>query len=383
MFFSTVALSGQTLFFHESFDDANLSARGWYDNIKMVITPDEHIPNSFASVEFKFYKGSKTPTQGGGIRRLIPESEEVYLNYWIKYSTNWVGSRKPYHPHEFHFITNENDKWVGPSYTHLTAYIEQNGGKPMLSIQDGQNIEESAIGIDLQSVTENRSVAGCNGTSDSYPSGDCYLSGNLHMNGKTWKSEKVCFSNNPGDFYKNDWHFAEAYFKLNSIQNGKGMVDGVLQYWFDGIIIIDVSNATLRTGKFPNMKFNQFLIAPYIGDGSPVEQTMWIDEITVASSKMLTRTNGIDSYQDYLKIFPNPFHSGTTIQFSIKDNDYVTLKIIDNQGIEIDTLINRMMEKGTYEVIFYNGHNATGALFCRLQVGNSVSIKKMIVKPQD
>ena len=33
------------------------------------------------------------------------------------------------------------------------------------------------------------------------------------------------------------------------------------------------------------MQFNQLIIAPYIGDGSPVTQTMWIDNLTVGTGK--------------------------------------------------------------------------------------------------
>jgi hypothetical protein len=30
------------------------------------------------------------------------------------------------------------------------------------------------------------------------------------------------------------------------------------------------------------MKFNQMLLLPFIGDGSPVDQTFWIDDLTLA-----------------------------------------------------------------------------------------------------
>jgi hypothetical protein len=33
------------------------------------------------------------------------------------------------------------------------------------------------------------------------------------------------------------------------------------------------------------MKFNQFLLAPHIGDGSPVDQAFWIDELQVATGR--------------------------------------------------------------------------------------------------
>jgi hypothetical protein len=41
----------------------------------------------------------------------------------------------------------------------------------------------------------------------------------------------------------------------------------------------------LRTGARASMQFNQFVIAPYIGDGSPVTQSMWIDNLSVATGR--------------------------------------------------------------------------------------------------
>jgi hypothetical protein len=109
--------------------------------------------------------------------------------------------------------------------------------------------------------------------------------GVVHENGKTWRSAQVVFQPTPGPGYKGDWHHVEVHFKLNTIQNGIGQLDGSAQYWFDGTLVIDRQNVLLRTGAHPTMKFNQFLLAPYIGDGSPVAQTMWLDDLVVRSAK--------------------------------------------------------------------------------------------------
>ena len=77
---------------------------------------------------------------------------------------------------------------------------------------------------------------------------------------------------------------------MNSISGGIGIQDGILKYWYDNQLLIDYSNVVMRTANFPDMKFNQFLIAPYIGDGSPIDQTMWVDELTVASSRPLIKS---------------------------------------------------------------------------------------------
>jgi hypothetical protein len=72
---------------------------------------------------------------------------------------------------------------------------------------------------------------------------------------------------------------------MNSIVGGKGVNDGVVQYWFDGQLIIDHHDVLLRTGANAAMQFNQLVIAPYIRDGSPVTQSLWIDNLTVGTGR--------------------------------------------------------------------------------------------------
>jgi hypothetical protein len=269
-----------SILFKEDFDDADLESKGWYDNTDIQLSSDEHISGSTSSAEFQFIQGDTKPLSGSAMRRKFTDTDEVYVSYFVKYSSNWEGSNKPYHPHEFYLLTNVDGDWTGPASTHLTAYIEQNEGVPLLSIQDAQNIDESKIGVDLTHVTENRAVAGCNGN------GDCYQAGSSHNNGIQWKAGNLYFQDNPGQYYKSDWHFIEAYFKLNTISGGKGVADGQIKYWYDGTLIIDHNDVMMRTARHPDMKFNQFLIGPYIGDGSPVDQTFWIDNLIVATSRI-------------------------------------------------------------------------------------------------
>ncbi len=268
------------VFMQEDFEDTDWKSRGWYDAPRFVITSGDHAPvaGSRSCMKCHFAKGA-TGTSSKSARLLIPETEEVCLSFWVKFSKSWVGSGKAWHPHVFHFMTNANkNKYAGPAYSHLTLYIEHINRVPTLGIQDGMNIDESRVGQDLTQITEKRSIAGGNGDSDGY-GGHYYRSGKVHWNGKHMKADKQYFTNERGPFYKNDWHFIEAYFKLNSIKNGKGVADGVVQYWYDGKLLIDCDDVMLRTGQHPDMKFDAFLVAPHIGHGSPVDQTFWIDEM--------------------------------------------------------------------------------------------------------
>lgn len=265
-------------FFEEKFEDTNFMSRGWYDNTTLSLSTIEHIPGSSQSAEYRWGRGDTKPINGGAIRKKFTESDEVYVSFYVKYGSGYTGSNKPYHPHEFLLMTNKNGKYEGLAFTHLTAYIEQNKSNPLLAFQDGQNIDQTKIGKDLQNITENRSVHGCNGIyHDGYTNIDCYdAGGGVHWNGQVWKAAGTTISNGV-------WHHVEAYFKLNSIQKGKAVGDGILKYWLDDKLLINRMDVLIRTGLYPDMKFNQFIIAPWIGDGSPVDQTFWLDGLVVGN----------------------------------------------------------------------------------------------------
>jgi len=263
--------------FNESFEDGSFASRGWYDNTNMRMTSSEHVSGSTQSIEFNFPQGAITPTSGSAMRKLITETDSVYVSYYVKYSSNWVGSNQGYHPHEFFIMTNLNGAWDGMASTHLTAYVEQNALRPLMIIQDSENIDTANVNANLVGQTETRAVAGCNGDSDGYGNGNCYQAG-------TWRNSKHWLYDSPV-ITAGTWHKVEAYFKLNSIANGIGQQDGVIQYWLDGNLLMDHHNVVFRTGQHPGMKFNQFIIAPYIGDGSPVNQTFWVDNLTVSTAR--------------------------------------------------------------------------------------------------
>jgi hypothetical protein len=273
----------EVLLFEELFEDTNWTARGWYDDPKMQITSEEHIPGSGHSCVWHWKQAGDVGVEGRGARVLFTPVTNITLSYSIKHSTNWEWTGVNWHPHELHFITTVDPPYIGPASTHLTFYVEAVNGVPRVAIQDGQNIDETRIGQKLVGLTENRAVAGCNGDSDGYGKGDCYKSGDIHANGKYWEPGRVYFGDRPGPYYKGDWHHVKVRFTLNSVVDGIGVRDGVLQYWFDGELMMDYHDVVFRTGQHPEMQINQFLMAPYFGPGVPHEQWIWIDDMRIST----------------------------------------------------------------------------------------------------
>ncbi len=283
---------GQTILFSEDFESTNLAAKGWYDNTNQTFSTIEHIPGSSRSLEFHWTVGGTQPTSGGSVRRAFAPTTTLYVSYWVKYSSNYVGSGLTYHPHEFYVLTNADTAFSGLSFNILDFYIQQvfgsNGGVPQLEIQDGKMVDTSRIGTNLIGVTENRAVAGCNGVgntggvtvSNVFGGSDCYSAGGgNYWNSYMWNSPTVRFT-------PNTWQRVEVYAQLNSVVGGIGQTDGVVKYWLDGVLIIDQSNVIFRTGANPNLAFNQYVMAPYIGNGSPADQKFWIDDLTLATSRV-------------------------------------------------------------------------------------------------
>ena len=77
--------------------------------------------------------------------------------------------------------------------------------------------------------------------------------------------------------------------------------------------------------------------------------------------------------------YPNPFNPSTTISFSILNSEFITLKVFDVLGNEVATLINEEKSAGSYQVEFDASALTSGIYFYKLQAGNFIETKKMIL----
>lgn len=76
--------------------------------------------------------------------------------------------------------------------------------------------------------------------------------------------------------------------------------------------------------------------------------------------------------------FPNPFNPSTTISFQIPDFSYVSLKIYDLLGNEIQTLVNELKQPGNYKVNFTPVGLASGIYFYQMRTDKFTDTKKLI-----
>ena len=75
--------------------------------------------------------------------------------------------------------------------------------------------------------------------------------------------------------------------------------------------------------------------------------------------------------------YPNPFNPVTRISYSIPENTFTTLKVYDILGNDIQTLVNRELPAGSYEVEFDGTRLPSGVYIYKLISGKFVKTLKM------
>ncbi len=77
--------------------------------------------------------------------------------------------------------------------------------------------------------------------------------------------------------------------------------------------------------------------------------------------------------------YPNPSNPSTTIRYELPKSSMVRLNVYDILGREVSVLVNERKNAGVYEVMFDALGLSSGVYLYRLQAGDFVEVKKLIV----
>ncbi|MBK8982690.1 MAG: T9SS type A sorting domain-containing protein [Ignavibacteria bacterium] len=193
---------------------------------------------------------------------------------------------------------------------------------------------------------------------------------------------------------------------------GKGALMGIiidnLNYYFSAFSVLSKFSDSLfftfinRPGSFnENPEYKKL----YLGDTSlsikfnvstPIFNQNFYRIKTVWEQTSGGRTSLVESYlTDFLigiesntsgevnfylsQNYPNPFNPMTIISYQLANSDFVTLKIFDVLGNEIEVLINEKLNAGEYEIEFDGSDYPSGIYFYRIETDGFVQIKRMML----
>jgi hypothetical protein len=98
--------------------------------------------------------------------------------------------------------------------------------------------------------------------------------------------------------------------------------------------------------------------------------TTWID----------AKTNKVYPSQYHLsQNYPNPFNPSTTIEFSLSQSSFVSLKVYNILGKEVATLVSKTLTIGKYKYEWNAGNFASGIYIYTLKAGSFEQSCKMLL----
>ena len=124
-----------------------------------------------------------------------------------------------------------------------------------------------------------------------------------------------------------------------------------------------------------------FCYSPYNEDDSWLHPWRWLwtwigDKMTVGVDEV---ANNVIANFNLVQNYPNPFNPSTTINYQIPTTSFVTLKVYDVLGNEVETLLNEEKSAGVYKIDFNGSKLASGIYFYTLRANNFVQNRKMIL----
>jgi photosystem II stability/assembly factor-like uncharacterized protein len=89
--------------------------------------------------------------------------------------------------------------------------------------------------------------------------------------------------------------------------------------------------------------------------------------------------NGVPTEFKLEQNFPNPFNPSTTIRFALPKTGFVTLKVYDAIGKEVETLVSENMNAGLQEISYDASKLNSGIYFYRIYANGFTDTKKMVL----
>jgi hypothetical protein len=204
----------------------------------------------------------------------------------------------------------------------------------------------------------------------------------------------------------------EGYYKIsrvNSVAVGSnsesmfgiwiyGELSGnILEFWFkdseNNLFSKEIDTLNFTGWKMKDVKLSDISTGNLAFEGIGIKQiksastsgTIYIDDAQYDfATPVENEVNNIPTKYSLEQNYPNPFNPSTVIKYSIPTDvrgemQEVRLTVYDILGNEVATLVNENQKAGNYQVTFNAKNLSSGIYFYRLQSGNFVESKKMML----
>ncbi len=143
------------------------------------------------------------------------------------------------------------------------------------------------------------------------------------------------------------------------------------------------SDSNMVGGVIPDIRppLNDQTIDEMFTQGIDVELEYAVQELDKMNGTVNIKNKESKEQPSYMlyQNYPNPFNPATTINYSIPKTSFIIIKVYDVLGRESATLVNEEKKPGNYNLEFNASKLASGIYFYRMQAGDFIETKKLIV----
>jgi uncharacterized delta-60 repeat protein len=160
--------------------------------------------------------------------------------------------------------------------------------------------------------------------------------------------------------------------------NSNGTLDNT--FGTNGIVIIEIGSSSNCAYTSAIQNDGKIVVAGKSENGSNYSVFTTVRYLDDASTDIDEENSGEIPTEYFLsQNYPNPFNPTTNFEYRIADFGFVSLKVFDVLGKEVATLVNGEKPAGSYKIAFDASGLSSGVYFYKLQSGNFVESKKMIL----
>ncbi|MBN1302460.1 MAG: DUF5123 domain-containing protein [Melioribacteraceae bacterium] len=181
--------------------------------------------------------------------------------------------------------------------------------------------------------------------------------------------------------FQKQWNKGKIVINLKDLPDNISTVTNICYWdvgdrnWRNNIIgdtlMADPSFADPDNGDFTLPEGS--VLYTFADDGGAIGDPRWATNATSVETDLGLVPEKFALAQNY----PNPFNPSTSIEFSILNSGFVSLKIYDLLGKEIAVLVDKQMQPGTYRYKFDANNLPSGIYLYKLAAGNNTLTRKM------
>ena len=185
------------------------------------------------------------------------------------------------------------------------------------------------------------------------------------------------------------------YLGVNSLAHNTHIMGNYayISHFTAGVTVVDISDPTnlIEVAQYDTYPLNDnpdyrgcWGAYPFTQNGmvfaSDMEGYLTVLQFTETNTSVFVGEpeqipNKVVLHQNY----PNPFNPTTTIEFSIPQTEFVTVKVYNIVGHEITTLINDELSTGNHSIQWDGSHQLSGVYFVQIESSGFAQTRKMVL----